>query len=515
MAGRRHSPRDSVLLLAALGVLALLLIGTARPGWSAQAAVATAETGAPEQKQVTRHSITIDGKTLGYTATAGTMQMKDDSGKLKASLFFTAYTVEKQKGEPERPVTFAFNGGPGAASLWLHLAALGPRRVLLTDEKGAVPPPYKRVSNNYTWLAFTDLVFIDPIGTGYSRAAPGVDSKEFYGVKKDIEAAGDFMRLYCTLYGRWMAPKFIAGESYGSTRAAGLSGYVQNELGMHLNGIILISSALDFQTINFAPGNDLPYALYLPVYANAALYHKKLSPALQADPSKTRDEVEQFALNEYLVALAKGNILIDAEREKIVDRLAAYTGLSKPYIRNANLRIRREEFIRELLRDEHQRIGLLDSRITGAYQFNHLMDDPSMFNILGPLVAAWNDYARHELNYESDVSYEFLSERTYESWNWGSAARGYVNVANTLGRAMERSSFLRLFIASGYYDLNTSYFGAQYTVTHLGDDPKLRDRVTMAYYDAGHQMYTDMPSLKKLKEDVAAFVKTAVPTEIR
>ena len=214
------------------------------------------------------------------------MQMKDESGKVKAYLFFTAYTAEKQKDEPERPVTFAFNGGPGAASLWLHLAALGPKRVLLADDKGALPPPYKRVPNEYTWLAFTDLVFIDPIGTGYSRAAPGVDPKEFYGVKKDIEVAADFMRLYCTRYGRWLAPKFIAGESYGTTRAAGLSGYLQDKLGMHLDGILLISSALDFQTISFAPGNDLSYVLYLPVYANAAWYHKKLSPALQADPIK-------------------------------------------------------------------------------------------------------------------------------------------------------------------------------------------------------------------------------------
>jgi carboxypeptidase C (cathepsin A) len=525
-------PGKPVLVLAIVGMLALPLIIAVSPTLSAEAASSTADKNAPGEAQkpavanegkkeiptekfsITHHSITVDGKTLRYTATAGTMQMKDESGKVKASLFFTAYAAEKQKHEPERPVTFAFNGGPGAASLWLHLAALGPKRVL-TDEKGALPPPYKLASNEYTWLGFTDLVFIDPVGTGYSRAAAGVDPKEFYGVKKDIEATGDFIRLYCTRYGRWMAPKFIAGESYGTTRAAGLSGYLQDKLGMHLDGVILISSALDFQTISFAPGNDLSYVLYLPAYANAAWYHKKLSPTLQADPIKTRGDVEQFALNEYLVALAKGNSLTDAEREKIVDRLAAYTSLSKLYIRNANMRVSRDGFIKELLRDEHRRIGLLDSRITGAYRFERLMDDPSMFNIMGPLVAAWNDYARQELKYESDITYEFLSEKANEWWNWGSAAHGYVNVADTLAHAMGRSTFLRIFIASGYYDLDTSYFGAQYTVNHLGEDPKLRDRVTMAYYHAGHQMYTHMPSLRKLREDVAGFFKTALPGEKR
>ena len=231
--------RKPVLLLAVLGILALPFICGVLPTLSAEAVSSTAEKSAPVEAQkpavpdeskkeippeklaVTHHSITIDGKTLTYTATTGTMQMKDESGKVKAYLFFTTYAAEKQRDEPERPVTFAFNGGPGAASVWLHLAALGPKRVLLTDEKGALPPPYKRVSNEYTWLGFTDLVFIDPIGTGYSRAAPGVDPKEFYGVKKDIEVAGDFIRLYCTRYGRWLAPKFIAGESYGTTRAAG------------------------------------------------------------------------------------------------------------------------------------------------------------------------------------------------------------------------------------------------------------------------------------------------------
>jgi carboxypeptidase C (cathepsin A) len=375
---------------------------------------------APEKPSITRHSVTIGGKTLTYTATTGTMPLKDDSGKVAASLFFVAYVGARQDGAPERPVTFAFNGGPGAASLWLHLAALGPKRVALADEKGAQPPPYRLTPNEHTWLAFTDLVFIDPVGTGYSRAA-----------------SGEFIRLYCTRYSRWLAPKFVAGESYGTTRAAGLSGYLQDKLGMHLNGIILISSALNFETISFGTGNDLPYALYLPVYANTAWYHKKLSPSLQKDRDKTRSEVERFSLNEYLAALAKGNSLSRSDREKITDRLAAYTGLSKQYIISSNLRVSRESFMRELLRGEHRRVGLLDSRITGAYQFDRLMDDPSMYNVSGPLVGAWNDYVRTELGYENDANYEFLSTKANDSWNWGSAAQGYVNVVDTLAHAME------------------------------------------------------------------------------
>jgi carboxypeptidase C (cathepsin A) len=470
--------------------------------------------GFPSQAlSVARHSITIGGKSLAYTTTAGRMPITDESGKVKASLFFTAYVAAKQASGPERPVTFAFNGGPGAASLWLHLLALGPKCALLTDEKGALPPPYKLVTNEYTWLAFTDLIFVDPIGTGYSRAASGVDAKEFYGVEKDIETIGEFIRLYCTRHRRWLAPKFIAGESYGTTRAAGLSGYLQDKVGLHLNGIILVSSALDFQTISFEPGNDLPYALYLPVYTNAAWYHKKLPPDLLANRDRTRTEVEEFALNEYLVALAKGNSLNAADRETIIDRLSAYTSLSKVYLRNSNLRVSREGFMQELLRDENRRIGLLDSRITGAYQFERLMDDPSMYNVLGPLVATWNDYVRQELKYESDVPYEFLSTKANESWNWGSATHGYLNVADTLAHAMARNNWLRVFFANGYYDLDTSYFGAEYVVNHLGLDPSLRDRITMVYYDAGHQMYTHLPSLRKLKGDVETFFNTSTPVQ--
>ncbi len=467
-----------------------------------------------ERLSITHHTIELNGVNLSYTATAGCMQMKDESGKLKANIFFTAYVKDGQEHRSQRPITFAFNGGPGASSVFLHLGALGPKRVPLRDDK-ALPPPYQLVTNEYTWLGFTDLVFIDPVGTGYSHPAPGVDPKEFYGVKGDIQSVGDFIRLYSTRYQRWLSPKFIAGESYGTTRAAGLSGYLQNKLGMNLNGILLISEVLNFQTIMFSPGNDLPYLLYLPPYALAAWYHRKLSPARQADLAKTREEVEQFALNEYTLALAKGDGLSDGERDRMIEKLADYTGLPKTYIKNSNLRISRDDFIKELLRNENRRIGVLDSRITGDYKVHDFSEDPRVFVVTGPLVATWNDYVRNELKYETERPYEILSNKVNELWDWGSATGGlgYVDVARILQQAMRENRFLKVFIASGYYDLDTSYFATKYTVNHLGLESSLRNNITLAYYDAGHQMYTHLPSLKKLSAEVAAFFRNALPRE--
>jgi len=424
-----------------------------------------------------------------------------------------AYVKEEQENKSGRPITFAFNGGPGAASIYLHLGALGPKRVLFTEEGKALPPPYKLVENAYTWLDLTDIVFIDPVGTGYSCAAPGEDPKQFWGVQEDIESIGAFIRLYLTRNQRWLSPKFIVGESYGTTRAAGLSSHLQNKLGIHFNGIVLISEALNFQAIVFTSGNDLPYLLFLPTYTTTAWYHKKLSPELQSNLQKTLEVAEQFALNEYVLALAQGNLLSDVERDKIVEKLANYSGLQKHYIQNSNLRIRRDGFRNELLRNEHRRIGILDSRITGGYTPRDFVEDPSVFEATGPLVATWNDYVRKELKYENDLPYEFLSMKVNQSWNWGSGTGGlgYVNVAETLQRAMSENKYLKVFIASGYYDLDTPYFATKYIVNHLGLDPSLRKNITLSYYDAGHQMYTHLPSLKKLKADAATFFEKALP----
>jgi carboxypeptidase C (cathepsin A) len=471
----------------------------------------------PEERScVTRHTVRLGDRTLQYTATAGRLSIKDESGKIKAHIFFVAYTKDEQKDLLPRPITFAFNGGPGASSIWLHLGALGPQRVPMTDAGEVSTPPYRPVPNEFTWLEFTDLVFIDPIGTGYSRTAPGVDAKEFYGVEKDIQSVGEFIRLYLTRYNRWRSPKFLAGESYGTTRAAGLAGYLQDRFGIDLNGVILISAVLNFQTLVFQPGNDLPYLLYLPPYTAAAFYHQKLSPDLQSDLRKTLHSVEQWAMNEYLPALAKGDSLPDGEGEKVIDQLAGYTGLSRDYVRESKLRISNVRFAKELLRREGRTIGILDSRYKGidrdsAGEFPDF--DPSIQNTVGPYVGVLMDYLRKDLQWETDLPYEYLSEKANESWNWGSARKGYLDVGETLRRAMSKNRKLEVFIANGLYDLDTSYFATRYTIHHLGLDPGLRKNITLSYYEAGHQMYVHPPSLKKLREEVAEFMKDAVPVK--
>jgi carboxypeptidase C (cathepsin A) len=450
----------------------------------------------PSKKfSVTEHSLQIGDRTIRYSARAGFIKVRTESGGPEANLFYVAYTQDP--GKQIRPLTFAFNGGPGASSVWLHLCAIGPKRVLV-KEKEALAPPYKLVDNMYTWLQFTDLVFIDPVGTGYSRAVSEADTAKFFGVEPDIRSVGDFIREYVTQNERWLSPKFLVGESYGTTRAAGLAEYLQGALGMNLNGVVLISPALEFQAISFSPGNDLPYALYLPSYTVAAWYHKKLSAELQADLEKTRTQVEAFALNEYLPALAKGNALSQQERDGIIQKLVAYTGLSSTYVRNHNLRIKRNDFLGELLRSENLEIGVLDSRVTGDYIPGRFLEDPSVFVTVGPLTAAWNDYVARELKFEIGLPYVVLSDKASRSWNWGSAAQGFLDVADNLQKSMRMNPFLKILVLSGYYDLDTAYFSAEYTVNHIGVNPGWRKNISLAFLDAGHQMYVSIPSLKKM-----------------
>jgi carboxypeptidase C (cathepsin A) len=460
-----------------------------------------------QKPSVTHHSMTIKGRSFTYTATTGYMPLADESGKPAAYVFFISYTLDQARDTARRPLTFAFNGGPGAASVWLHMAAIGPKRVVLSDEGRGLPPPYAFTANEETWLDFTDLVFIDPVGTGYSRPAEGIKSEEFLGVQKDIESVGQFIRLYCTRYERWLAPKFLVGESYGTTRAAGLSKYLQDKAGMALNGIVFISTAINFQTISQGPDNDLAYALSLPAYAVAAAYHKRLSPSLLSDPRKTRKEVESFALTEYLPALARGYDLPAAERETIVEKLAAYTGLKQQSIRNSNLRIDGRTFARQLLEEKGLHLGLYDSRFTANYRYRTFMEDPSIFEVTAPMLSACNDYLRRELKYESDLPYEFLSDKTHREWNWGSAGSGYVDTATSLAMALNQNSFLKIFVACGHYDLVTSYFAAKYTFNRMGPDADLRGRITLEYYENGHQLYMDRVSRQKLKEDGSAFFR--------
>ncbi len=466
-----------------------------------------------EELAETKHTVVVDGKEISYTATAGTFILKEDDGSPKASVFYVAYIKDGVDDVHKRPLTFSFNGGPGSSSVWLHLGVLGPRRVQMDEEGNALPPPYRLVDNEHSLLDVTDLVFIDPVSTGYSRAAPGEEAKQFHGIEKDIESVGEFIRLCTTRFDRWSSPKFLIGESYGTTRAAGLSGYLQGRHGLYLNGIMLLSSVLSFQTVNFAVGNDLPYILFLPTYTATAWYHKQLADDLQQDLRETLKEVEAFALGDYTLALMKGATLPDDEREQIVQKLVRYTGLSHQYIEQTNLRINIHRFVKELLREQRRTVGRLDSRFTGidrdaAGEKNEY--DPSYAAIQGTYTATLNDYVRTELEFESDLPYEILTS-LYESWDYSKYKNQYVNVAETLRGAMSVNSFLKVFVANGYYDLATPYFATEYTFNHLGLDPSLQENISMAYYEAGHMMYVRKVSLGRLKKDLADFVRSAIP----
>src|SRR5882757_3151041 len=468
----------------------------------------------PEEKVVqTKHSIKIGGQEIKYTATAGTILLKLEDGTPKASVFYIAYTKDDVGDSAKRPIAFTFNGGPGAASIWLHLGAFGPRRVEMGDAGSLLPPPYKLVDNESSLLDLTDLVFIDPVSTGFSRAVPGEAPKQFHGVEEDIESVGDFIRLYATRNKRWTSAKFLAGESYGTTRAAGLSGYLQRRYGMYMNGIILISSILNFQTAEFDTGNDLPYILYLPTYTAIAWYHKKLPADLQGNLQKAIAESKAFAVGAYADALMAGDALPAAKRTEIAQRLSRLTGISAEYIDRADLRIEIQRFDKELMKNERRTVGRLDGRFTGidADAAGEQPDyDPSLAAIVGPYTATLNEYVRGELKFESDLPYEFLTGRV-RPWNYAPYENRYVNVAETLRRAMTQNQFLHVFVGKGYYDLATPFFAADYTFDHLGLDPTLRAHISGGYYKAGHMMYVHHDSLMKLKQDLAQFIQASLP----
>ncbi len=441
----------------------------------------------PEEKIVqTKHSLKIGGQEIKYTATAGTILLKLEDGTPKASIFYVAYTKDDVSDASRRPLTFGFNGGPGSASVWLHLGLFGPRRVQMGDAGALLPPPYKLVDNDVSLLDISDLVFIDPVSTGYSRAVPGEAPQQFHGITPDVESVADFIRLYATRNKRWSSPKFLAGESYGTTRAAGLSGYLQQRYGMYLNGIVLISSILNFETAEFDTGNDLPYILYLPTYTAIAWYHKKLPSDLQSgDVQKAVEESRKFAVGEYTDALMAGDALPVSKRTEIMQKVARLTGLSPEYIDRTNLRIEIQRFTKELLRSERRTVGRIDARFTGIDRDaagERPEFDPSIAAIIGPYSGMLNDYVRNDLKFDSDLPYEVLTGRV-RPWNYAPYENRYVNVAETLRSAMTQNPFLHVFVAKGYYDLATPFFAADYTFDHLGLDPTLRGHLSGAYYE--------------------------------
>jgi carboxypeptidase C (cathepsin A) len=463
---------------------------------------------------VTHHQTRLGGKLLKYTVTTGLMPLKNEAGETEANVFFMAYVADRPGGPGQRPLMFSFNGGPGSSSVWLHLGALGPKRVKMLADGGMPSPPYELVDNEASWLDLTDLVFIDPVGTGYSRPAKPELGKKYWGVEGDIESVGEFIRLYLSRYERWTSPLFLVGESYGTTRAAGLAGHLVERSGVAFNGILLVSSILNFQTARFTKGNDLPYALFLPTYTATAWYHKRLGADLQQDLRRTLDEVEQWAGRDYVLALARGDALTEAERKEVIERLHRYTGLDREYIDQADLRLEIRRFCKELLRGEKRTVGRLDSRFKGidaSAAGERIEFDPSMAAIRPPYTATFNDYVRRSLGYESDLHYYILGGGI-GPWDWGSAGEGFPDTSEALRSAFSKNPGMRLFVASGYYDLATPYFATEYTLGHMGLDPSQRGRITTAEYEAGHMMYIAETELAKLKKDVTAFIQQALPT---
>ncbi|WP_079989361.1 S10 family peptidase [Candidatus Protochlamydia phocaeensis] len=458
-----------------------------------------------EEFSETRHEVTINGQPIAYKAVAGNMILRDDNCKSKASLFFISYTKEGTEDMRQRPITFCFNGGPGSSSVWLHLGVFGPRRVFLT-ENGDALPPYHLVDNEFSILDQTDLVFIDPVSTGFSRAIPPEEAKRFHGVEEDIKSVAEFIRLYITRFNRWESPKFIAGESYGTTRAAGLAGYLHDEYYMYVNGVILVSSVLNFQSIDFSAGNDLSYLLFLPSYTAAAWYHKKLPEDLQqASLTEVLQAARDFVNNEYVLALFKGDLLSPQQRADVTRKLARFTGLSSDYIEKSNLRIDILRYAKELLRNRKRTIGRFDSRFMGidadavGERFEY---DPSADAIFGAFTATFNNYVHTELKWKNDNHYKILT--SVQPWDYG-ISNQYLNVADTLRGVMTKNPYMTVFVANGYYDLATPFFATEYTFNHLGLDPSLLDHIDMQYYDAGHMMYIHRPSLIKLKKDLASY----------
>ncbi len=473
---------------------------------------------------VTHHETTIQGKKVSYTATAGTVVLSHEKVgegekegtfegvKPRAEVFFVAYELDGVVDKSQRPVTFSFNGGPGSSSVWMHLGLFGPKRVALDDEGHPSAPPYRLVTNEESLLDATDLVFIDPVSTGYSRPVEGVKAKDFHSVNTDVESVGEFIRLYTGRYERWRSPKFLAGESYGTTRAAGLAGHMQERHGMYLNGLILVSAILEFGTARFGPGNDLPPLLFLPTYAATAHYHGRLDDELQAlSVAQLMERVEDFALNRYAPALLLGDRLPADERAAVVGELARYTGLSEAYVESTDLRIEIFRFTKELLRSEGRTVGRIDSRYTGVDRDSageRFEFDPSMSATQGPYTATLNDYLRTELRYLSDLPYEILAN-LYQSWSYKDVENRYLNVAETLRKAMSVNPHLKVHVANGYYDLATPYFATLHTFAHMGLTPEQRENVTMSFYEAGHMMYVHRPSLLYLREELERFIREA------
>ncbi|MDB4887980.1 MAG: peptidase serine carboxypeptidase [Gemmatimonadetes bacterium] len=461
---------------------------------------------------VTHHVATVGGETFRYTATTGLMPIRNErSGVTEGHIFYVYYSRDAAN-PATRPLTFVFNGGPGSATVWLHMGAYGPKRVHLNPDGTNPPPPYTYEDNPFTLLNQTDLVFLDPVGTGYSRAARPELGSVFWGLDEDVRSVGEFIRLFLVTNKRWGSPKFVSGESYGTTRAAHLSGWLADN-GIALNGVVLLSAVLNFQASRQAHGNDLAWMGYFPTYVATAWYHKRLPPDLQSQPlAAVLAQAEQWTDGAYLHALHAGARLSDGERQQAITQMARLSGLSRGFVDDNDLRVSLPRFDHELLRDRRLVVGRLDGRFT-AYSQDPAAErgsfDPSDASIRNSFTPVLNDYVRRELNYQSEDVYYILGGGI-GPWRYPTEPQGYPDVTPGLERAFAKNPAMRLFVAMGYYDGATPYWAVEYTLNHLNIAPAMRQNISTDHFTAGHMMYIDDPSMRKLRADLTRFFADAL-----
>lgn len=463
-----------------------------------------AEKDEAETKAVTESEVTVGGQKIAYTATAGTLPLTKADGEKRASVFYIAYHRKNGGDAAKRPITFCFNGGPGSSSVWLHLGAFGPRRVVMPPGGIESPtPPFQLVPNDHSLLDATDLVFIDPVSTGFSRATKPDEARQFHGYTEDIEAVGEFIHRYVSRSDRWGSPKFVAGESYGGLRAAGLAGHLQDRYGMYLNGVVIVSGVVDFKTLSADPGNDVPFLAFLPSFTATAHFHQKLPPDLQQGDVRTAVQLATaFALGDYATALLRGHALPAESAAAIAAQLARFSGLPADLWIRERLRVSPSTFRGKLLEAENKVVGRFDGRAVAHASSD---EDPSYANIYGAYATQLNTYLRGELNYESDLPYEILT-RDVHPWSYANFTGRSVSSSPSLGAALTNNPALRVFVACGHYDLATPAGGIEHTVNHLPTDPARLANITFGYYEGGHMMYSNLDSLARLNADLRAFI---------
>lgn len=462
----------------------------------------------------TRHSVEIDGKRIDYTATAGWLILENEKDEPIARFGYTAYTRDGVEDRSRRPLLFAYNGGPGSSSIWLHMGILGPRRVVVTDEGHSPPPPAERVDNAFSVLDVTDIVMVDPVGTGFSEPLGDAEGKDFWGVDQDIRSVGSFVKEYVTLNGRWASPKYILGESYGGIRTAGLVWHMQDVHGMNFNGVVLVSPFLNMGSGIDGAGIDLPHVLYLPTLAATAWYHDAIEDRPE-DLEGFHAEVEAFAYEEYAPALMKGYTIPEAEKRAVAEKLAGYTGTSVDYWMKADLRVSHQQFLQELEREERLIVGRIDSRFVGpsVNPLGETMDYDPFFPSVGPAyTATFLDYLHEELDFGRDEDYRIRGD--VREWDWEHRppnTRGWAvpwaNLRGDLAMAITTNPGLHVLVMQGYYDLATPTLATKHDLRHLDIEPEARDRIRLELYEAGHMMYLHPPSMEKFREDLASFIR--------